>query len=144
MIDIGKKIAELRRERNWTQEKLAEKIDMTKQVISHYEKGIRKPSYEALEAIADAFNVDMSTFLTSEEQTRELREHYAREGIAARVSVQRYEEKTALDQIIDNLLEYREGSTISPDEQRLLDAYRLLNAKQKAKMFKLMDAIFDN
>lgn len=57
-MDIKNRIRDLRLIHNMSQEQLAEKVGTTKQAISQYERGIRKPKYEILEAIADYFNVD--------------------------------------------------------------------------------------
>ena len=48
-----------------TQEQLATEMGISKSAISMYETGNRKPDYEALEAFADIFNVDMNTLLDS-------------------------------------------------------------------------------
>ena len=77
MRNIGKLISDLRKERNITQDDLAARLQITKQTISNYERGIRRPSYEALEAIADVLNVPMSFFLTKDEQAEELSRIYA-------------------------------------------------------------------
>lgn len=51
----------LRLGKGLTQEDVAKGTQLSKSVISMYETGSRKPSFEALEAIADFFNVDMNT-----------------------------------------------------------------------------------
>lgn len=51
----------LRIDRGLTQEQLAEQLKITKQAVSHYERGTREPkNQEMYEAIADFFNVDMN------------------------------------------------------------------------------------
>ena len=55
----------LRKEKGFTQEQLADEMGLSKSAISMYETGNRKPDYEALEAFADMFNVDMNTLLDS-------------------------------------------------------------------------------
>lgn len=77
MRNIGKLIAELRKERNITQDELAGRLQITKQTVSNYERGKRLPSYEALEAIADVLNVPMSFFLSKDEQAEELARIYS-------------------------------------------------------------------
>lgn len=52
-------LVDLRIERGWTQEDLAKAIKVSKQAVSHYERGTRYPKPAVLEAIADVFNVDM-------------------------------------------------------------------------------------
>lgn len=50
----------LRTRQNLTQLELAEKLGMSKSIISMYENGNRKPDFETLEKIADFFNVSMN------------------------------------------------------------------------------------
>lgn len=77
MRNIGKLISELRKEQNITQDELANRLQITKQTVSNYERGKRLPSYEALEAIADELNVPMTFFLTKNEQAEELAKIYS-------------------------------------------------------------------
>jgi len=53
----------LRKREGLTQVELAEKLGLSKGMISMCENGGRRPSYETLEAIADFFNVDMNFLL---------------------------------------------------------------------------------
>ena len=57
---IGIKIKELREKRQMTQTDLAQKIDVSKSVISAYEKGIRTPSYKVIKDMSVAFDVPES------------------------------------------------------------------------------------
>lgn len=60
----------LRIDRGLTQEQLAEKLNITKQAVSHYERGTREPkNQEMYEAIADFFNVDMNYLIGHNTQT---------------------------------------------------------------------------
>lgn len=61
-------LLELRKNRNITQDELSNSLHITKQALSHYERGTRYPKKETLEAIADYFNVDMN-FLTGRSAT---------------------------------------------------------------------------
>jgi len=54
---IGRKIAELRKEANLTQEKLAEKVGLDRTYIGYLEKGDRSPSVETANKIARALGV---------------------------------------------------------------------------------------
>ena len=58
---FGDVLKALRLRRGFTQEDVAKGTQLSKSVISMYETGSRKPSFEVLEAIADFFNVDMNT-----------------------------------------------------------------------------------
>lgn len=61
MPTIGQRIKQLRVERDYTQEQLANllNIKISKSAIGMYELDNREPDKETLEAIADFFNVDM-------------------------------------------------------------------------------------
>ena len=53
----------LRLERGLTQDQISQALGITKQAVSHYERGTREPKQEMLEAIADYFNVDLNYLL---------------------------------------------------------------------------------
>lgn len=53
------KIKELRLERGYSMEQLAQKIGIGKSSISQYESNQRTPSTDTQEALADLFNVDV-------------------------------------------------------------------------------------
>lgn len=60
MIDFPNKLKSLRALRGWSQEELAKKIGSSRSAIGNYEQGTREPSFEDLEAIADAFNCSIA------------------------------------------------------------------------------------
>lgn len=62
MTYIGSRLRYLRKQDNITQQQLADSIGVAKSTISMYESGQREPDFETLEALADYFNVEMSTF----------------------------------------------------------------------------------
>lgn len=53
-------LLELRKNNRLTQDELSNVLHITKQALSHYERGTRYPKKEIMEAIADYFNVDMN------------------------------------------------------------------------------------
>lgn len=48
-----------------TQEDLAKALGIGRSTVAMYEKGLREPNFETLEAIADYFNVSMSELIDS-------------------------------------------------------------------------------
>ena len=68
MIDFGNKLKTLRLQYNLTQNELAQKLDVTKSVISAYETGIRTPSYDILINIAQIFKVTTDYLLGLEKK----------------------------------------------------------------------------
>lgn len=55
--EIGEMIRIMRMSRGLTQDDLAAETMLAQSTIAGYESGARKPSWEAAEALADAFNV---------------------------------------------------------------------------------------
>lgn len=62
-MKIGKRILELRKKQNITQEQLAEKLDVTRQTISNWELGETSPNSEQLIELADIFEVSVDELL---------------------------------------------------------------------------------
>lgn len=60
--DIGRKIKHLRLERNLTQEKLAECVNMSREHISCIERGKNLPTVETLYYFAEYFKIDIKSF----------------------------------------------------------------------------------
>ncbi|PRO65678.1 helix-turn-helix domain-containing protein [Alkalicoccus urumqiensis] len=56
---IGERIRSFRRKQEWTQQELAEKLQLSKSTISNYEKGIREPNAETLVALSRLFDVTL-------------------------------------------------------------------------------------
>ncbi len=54
---IGERIKDLRQGRNLTQSVLAQRLGVTKSVVSGYENSSAYPSYDVLLGLADVFNV---------------------------------------------------------------------------------------
>ena len=59
---MGDKIKELREKSGMTQTDLAERVGVSKSVVSAYEKGIRNPSNKVLEQIAEIYGVSLLSF----------------------------------------------------------------------------------
>ncbi len=67
-VELGRRIWQLRTERNWSQRELARRIGASsKSMISYYELGERFPSYETLLRIADVFSVSTDFLLRGED-----------------------------------------------------------------------------
>lgn len=58
-------LKKLRKDRGWTQDRLAKMMNVAKSTISMYESGRRKPDFETRELLADIFNVDIKRFSDS-------------------------------------------------------------------------------
>ena len=104
-------LLELRKNRHMTQDSLSDALHITKQALSHYERGTRYPKKETLEAIADYFNVDMN-YLTGRSSTTTI---ISAAPVAA--------------------------PSLSPDRKDLLDKYDALNDEGKAKLIERADEL---
>lgn len=69
-MDFKDRLKELRKAKGLSQVTLAERLGLSKSTIGMYETGDITPSVEALNAIADYFNVDMNYLLGKEDQSR--------------------------------------------------------------------------
>ena len=65
-LSMGTKIKDLREKSGMTQTELANKLGLSKSVISAYEKGIRNPSFKILPLLAQTFNVTELYFFDCE------------------------------------------------------------------------------
>lgn len=63
---FGKKIKEIRKKQSFTQEKLAEILDVNAKTISRLEKGYYFTTYENLEKLANALDVQIKDFFDFE------------------------------------------------------------------------------
>lgn len=69
MATFAERLSFLRRRRGISQQELADYLNVNKQTISGYERGVRRPSgehaIEVFEMLADYFNVDIAYLLGS-------------------------------------------------------------------------------
>ncbi len=68
MVDFGNTLKTLRLRENMTQAQLAQKLGLTKSVISAYETSLRLPSYDVLIHISKIFKVSTDYLLGVESQ----------------------------------------------------------------------------
>ena len=63
MTRLSKRLKELRKVNNYTQDYVAEVIGTTRQTYSHYETGRRKPSTETLYTLSGLYNISVDDLL---------------------------------------------------------------------------------
>ena len=63
---LGEKLLKLRKEKNITQEQLAEQIDVTRQTISNWELDETLPNTEQLKKISKVFEISIDELLDNE------------------------------------------------------------------------------
>lgn len=62
-MEFSQIVKNLRLERGWSQQEVADRVGLNKMTISQYENGKRKPSFEMIEALAGIFHVDLNYLL---------------------------------------------------------------------------------
>lgn len=67
---IGQKIKNKRKELNLTQEYLAKEINISRQAVSKWEKGMSEPSMENLVKLSEIFGVDIGYFKNEEDESK--------------------------------------------------------------------------
>ncbi len=70
-MTFGNKLAQLRREQNYTQEQLADILGVTRQSVSKWESDIAYPETEKLIKICELFDCSLDYFLKNGESTKE-------------------------------------------------------------------------
>jgi transcriptional regulator with XRE-family HTH domain len=64
-IQFGRRLRQLRRERDITQEKLAESTGISIDMLSNIERGVNAPSFETMERLSKALGVHVREFFES-------------------------------------------------------------------------------
>lgn len=66
-MEFSKKLQSLRKEQNWTQEQLSEKLYVSRTAVSKWESGRGYPSIDSLKDIANIFNISIDQLLSNDE-----------------------------------------------------------------------------
>ncbi len=80
MMEFGEKVKQIREERGMTQQTLADKLYVTRQAVSRWERGARYPEHLTAKKIAIILDVSLDELLSGEE----LKENIGREPILTR------------------------------------------------------------
>lgn len=70
-VQIGKFICELRKEKNLTQEELAEELGVNVRSVSRWENGNTMPDLSMLPSLADELDVEVSELLNGRKMTKD-------------------------------------------------------------------------
>lgn len=68
MLQLGKKLKEMRKAEGMTQEQLAEKLQINRVNYTRYETDVTRPDDETLIAIADFYNISLDEMLGRDER----------------------------------------------------------------------------
>ncbi|MDY4545048.1 MAG: helix-turn-helix domain-containing protein [Bacilli bacterium] len=79
---IGKFICELRKEKNMTQQELADKLNVTDRAVSHWENGRRLPDYSLLSELCEVLSVSINELFLGERISNEKYKEKAEENMS--------------------------------------------------------------
>lgn len=101
MLNIGKRISELRKEKSWSQTELAKTVNVSRDIIGKYERGEHSPSIEITTKIAESLGVSIDYLLGKERFGK-----YDKEAVQRLESIQKmdHETKRKLFDIIDTYI----------------------------------------
>lgn len=74
-----KRLANLRKQHGMSQGELAEKVGISQQTMSKYERGLLEPDFETLNFLADFFNVSIDYLLGRNTSTQHVNDNEALE-----------------------------------------------------------------
>jgi transcriptional regulator with XRE-family HTH domain len=63
MVTFGERVKDLRNKYQWTQDELADRLEVTKQAVSGWERNVTSPSNKQLIQLADLFHVSTDYML---------------------------------------------------------------------------------
>ena len=87
MRDIGKNIKSLRIKENLTQEELADKLFVTRQMVSNYENGKTRPDVDMIIKIGEVLNADANTVIYGLPTAGDRMRDYKRVAVRAMAAV---------------------------------------------------------
>ncbi len=101
MLNIGKRVTELRKEKGWSQTELSKQVKASRDIIGKYERGENSPSIEMANKLADVLEVTVDYLLG-----KEMFGKYDKEAIKRLEGIQKLDDKTRskLFDIIDTYI----------------------------------------
>lgn len=70
-MNLGEKLFELRKEKNLTQDDVAEKLNVTRQTVSKWETNQSTPDFDKIVPLCELFEISPNELLTGEKQEQE-------------------------------------------------------------------------
>ena len=62
-IEFGNHLRELRKKNGYTQQQMADILNISRSTYTYYETGKSEPSYDKLKILCDVFSIDYNTIL---------------------------------------------------------------------------------
>lgn len=97
LSEIGSFLKELRKEKNLTQEQLAEKLGITNKTISRWETGTYLPSVEMLQILSEFYDVSINEILCGKKLTTNEYKEAAEENLKSAIEKSSFSLKEKID-----------------------------------------------
>lgn len=124
MMSFGKRLRLLRKEKELTQKGLGEKMGITEQAISHYEKDKRNPDTEMVKKIAKHFNVSVDYLLGESKES----------APADKIILKDKETEMEIKELMERFNVHLDGETLTKeDKESVIDLLRMLRDRDKKK-----------
>ena len=102
-LTMGDRIKEIRKKRSFTQEQLAEKLDISVEYVSQIERGLKMPSMQMFIKLVEVLDVSADYLLRDIVSTHDM---YGNKQIASKLEKLTPKQRVALEAIIDTYVEY--------------------------------------
>jgi transcriptional regulator with XRE-family HTH domain len=100
---IGDKILTLRKERGWSQQKLAQKVGTSGPIIGRYERGEMVPSVEVAKKLADTFGITLDYLVDDTGGVTEIKDKVMLKRLMELEALDTEDQKTIVH-VLDSLL----------------------------------------
>lgn len=121
------KLRELRKKMNYTQSKVGEYLNMTRQGYAHYEAGLRNPDYQTLLKLSNLYQVDIGELINS--HTTPIQPETLHDNIDYTIKHTTENSKSPSTKIIQ----------LTPDEKKLFNLYRKLSSTEKQEIISILE-----
>ena len=102
-LTMGDRIKEIRRSHHWTQEQLAERVDVSVEYVSEIERGLKMPSMQLFIKLLEVLDVSADYLLRDTVSTQSL---YSDLGIDSKLKKLTQKQRAGLFALIDTYIEY--------------------------------------
>jgi transcriptional regulator with XRE-family HTH domain len=124
------KLRELRTRMHYTQSKVGQYLNMTRQGYAHYEAGLRNPDYQTLLKLSKLYQVDIGELINS--HTTPILHETLHENIDYTIKSDTLKQKATTPRVIQ----------LSSDEKKLFNLYSRLSDADKKEILGLLEKKF--
>ena len=107
-MQIGTRLAELRKKYKYTQKQLAEALNLSQQVVSNIERNATAPDLEFLKGAADLYNISLDE-LIGRKYNLPKKNSYERKIVEVLEKMDEYEKELSL-RLVNEVAQHRGGN----------------------------------